>query len=80
MKIIDGKPHIPVKSYHVGDVIQDNMSTYLICRASCGFRVVNLEDDSVTGLCGSLDDLYNQNHTDGERKVDASVIVSGEVE
>lgn len=80
MKIIDGKPHIPVKKYSVGDVIQDDCSTYLIGRALSGYCVVDLDDGSVIGSYSSLDDLYTGTHEEDERKVDAFVIVSGEAE
>ncbi|GEO70521.1 hypothetical protein [Levilactobacillus acidifarinae] len=76
MKIVDNQAHAMVKSYGVGDVVQDDSSTYMIVQTDQGdYTVVDLADGTATGTFSGLDELYSETHRAGERKVIATVMI-----
>ena len=79
MKIIDKIPYAPVTGYSVGDVIQDDVSVYMIVKISTDiYGAINLSRGSASYGCDSLEELYDEAHTSGERKVKATVVIEGE--
>lgn len=79
MEIINKGSHAPVTEYSVGDVIQDDVSVYMIVKITIdNYTAVDLGDGSVGAVCGSLEELYHETHISGERKVKAAVAIEGE--
>ena len=79
MEIIDKGSHAPVTEYSVGDVIQDDVSVYMIVQISIdNYAAVDLINGSASDSCGSLKELYHETHISGERKVKATVVIEGE--
>lgn len=79
MEIIDKAPHAPVTEYSVGDVIQDDVSVYMIVKISTdNYAAVNLSCGSASDSYDSLEELYDEAHISGERKVKATVVIEGE--
>lgn len=79
MKIIDKGSHAPVTKCSVGDVIQDDVSVYMIVQITIdNYAAVDLGDGSVGAVCGSLEELYHETHISGKRKVNAAVVIEGE--
>ena len=79
MEIIDKGSRAPVTEYSVGDVIQDDVSVYMIAQVSIdSYTAVDLGDGSVGAVCGSLEELYDETHISGECKVNAAVVIEGE--
>ena len=79
MKIIDKIPYAPVTEYSVGDVIQDDVSVYMIVKISTdNYAAIDLNYGTSSDVCGSLEELYDEAHISGERKVRATVVIEGE--
>ncbi|WP_057878602.1 hypothetical protein [Levilactobacillus paucivorans] len=79
MKIIDKGSHAPVTKCSVGDVIQDDSSTYMIVRTlSDNYALVDLGDGYVSDGYGSLKELYHETYVSGDRKVKATLVIEGE--
>ncbi|ARN91266.1 hypothetical protein AZI09_12305 (plasmid) [Levilactobacillus brevis] len=79
MEIIYKGSHTPVTEYSVGDVIQDDVSAYMIVQITIdNYAAVDLGDGSVGAVCGSLEELYHEIHISSERKVKAAVVIEGE--
>ena len=78
MEIIDKGSHEPVTEYSVGDVVQDDFSVYMIVKISGSYAAVNLVYGTASDNCDSLEELYDETHISGERKVKAAVVIEGE--
>lgn len=79
MKIIDKGSYAPVTEYSVGDVIQDDVSVYMIVQISIdSYAAVDLINGTASDNCGSLEELYDGTHISGERKVKATLVIEGE--
>lgn len=79
MEIIDKSTRVPVTEYAVGDVIQDGGSAYMVVQSLNGnYYMVNLGDGTIGASCDSLKKLYYGAHTNGQRKVKATVVIEGE--
>lgn len=79
MEIIDKGSHTPVTEYSVGDVIQDDVSVYMIVQISIdNYAEVDLSNGDVSDSYGSLKELYHETNVNGERKVKAAVVIEGE--
>ncbi|WP_251953817.1 hypothetical protein [Levilactobacillus brevis] len=79
MEIIDKGSHVPVTEYSVGDVIQDDVSVYMIVQISFdNYAEVDLSNGYVSDSYGSLKELYHETNVSGERKVKATVVIEGE--
>ncbi|MBT9677961.1 hypothetical protein [Levilactobacillus brevis] len=79
MEIIDKGSHELVTEYSVGDVIQDDVSVYMIVQTSIdNYAEVDLSNGCVSDSYGSLKELYHETNVSGERKVKAAVVIEGE--
>ena len=79
MEIIDKCSHAPVTEYSVGDVIQDDVSVYMIVQVSIdSYAEVDLSNGCVSDSYGSLEELYHETYVSGERKVKATLVIEGE--
>ncbi|WP_270320904.1 hypothetical protein [Levilactobacillus brevis] len=76
MEIINKGSHAPVTEYSVGDVIQDELSVYMIVQTSNdNYALVDLSYGAVSDGFGSLKELYHETHLSGERKVKIAVVI-----
>lgn len=78
MEIIDNRLHELVSKYDIGDVIQDENSTYMIIELNGKYGMLDFRSGVADGGYDSLEEFYNEAHIDGERKVNASVVIDGD--